>query len=286
MHIILGGTGRVGSATARALLMRGEAVTVVTRDAARAVELRNAGAQVAVADVRDVKKLREILRTGSTAFLLNPPAPPSTDTDAEERSTVASIVEALDGSGLTKVVAASTAAARPGPPPCGDLTVLFEFEEKLRAQSIPVAVNRAVYYMSNWVEMIDIVREQGKLPSFFPADFAFPMVAPEDLGEVAARRLLDSTEDTGVVHIEGPQFYTPRDVADAFSEVLGTTIEVDTIPRPKWEETFRQLGFSESAARSYTCMTGTLLDEASEWPDATERGTTSLRDYVRGKLTP
>lgn len=39
MHIVLGGTGRVGSATARALLKRGEPVTIVTRDAAHGADL-------------------------------------------------------------------------------------------------------------------------------------------------------------------------------------------------------------------------------------------------------
>ena len=104
------------------------------------------------------------------------------------------------------------------------------------------------------------------------------------VGEAAARRLLEPPDKTEIVYVEGPQFYTPRDVANALSETLNIPVEVDTIPRSRWEETFRQLGFSDSAARTYTCMTGTLLDEVSEWPSAPVRGTTGLRDYVRGKL--
>jgi uncharacterized protein YbjT (DUF2867 family) len=280
MHIIVGGTGRVGSATARALLQLGEPVTIVTRDAAHASDLADAGARVTVVDIHDVPALRDIFRSGTDAFLLNPPAAPAMDTDAVERANAAAIVEALDGSGLRKVVAASTFGARPGAP-CGDLTVLFEFEEKLRTQPIPVAVNRGAYYMSNWAGMLDTVRKGGKLPSFFPADFALPMVAPEDLGEAAARRLLEPPEKTGVCYIEGPRRYSPRDVAAAFSEVLGVPVEVEVIPRERWEESFRQLGFSERAAKTYACMTGTVLDEASRWPDEPLRGTTALGDYIR-----
>lgn len=51
---------------------------------------------------------REIFRNGKRAFLLNPPASISTDTQVEEIRAVASIVAALDGSGLEKVVAEST----------------------------------------------------------------------------------------------------------------------------------------------------------------------------------
>ncbi|MHC0053892.1 NmrA family NAD(P)-binding protein [Actibacterium sp. D379-3] len=195
MHIIVGGTGQVGSAVARALLKRGEPVTVVTRDAEHAADLAAAGAKVAVVNIRDVAALRATFRTGTRAFLLNPPADPSGDTDVEERANVAAIITALDGSDLEKVVAASTYGARAGER-CGDLTVLHELEEKLRAQPIPAAINRGAYYMSNWAGMLGPALESGKLPSFFPADLALPMVAPTDLGEAAADRLVSPADDT------------------------------------------------------------------------------------------
>lgn len=280
MHIILGGTGQVGSATAHALLKRGEPVTIVTRDADHGSDLKKAGASIAVADIRDVAGLREVLRAGTRAFLLNPPAAPAGDTDAEERANVAAIAEALDGSGLEKVVAASTYGARPGER-CGDLTVLHEFERRLKAQSIPAAINRGAYYMSNWGGMFDAVRSSGKLPSFFPANMALPMVAPQDLGEAAARRLLEPASETDLRYVEGPQHYTPRDVADAFSDALDMTVEVAVIPREAWEETFTQFGFSKAAAQSYACMTGTVVDGEVGKPGDPERGRTTLRDYIQ-----
>jgi hypothetical protein len=44
----------------------------------------------------------------SGLFMLNPPADPSTDTQAHERQTVANMLRALQGSGIKKVVAQST----------------------------------------------------------------------------------------------------------------------------------------------------------------------------------
>ena len=278
MYIVLGGTGQVGSAVARALLKRGEPVTVVTRDGKKAAALQQSGAEVAVANIRDVASIREVFRIGRRAFLLNPPADPSGDTDAEERANVNAIVDALDSSGLEKVVAASTYGARPGER-CGDLTVLHEFEERLRAQSIPAAVNRGAYYMSNWAGMLEAVEENGKLPSFFPADFKLSMVAPDDLGEAAAERLLSPVDDIDLRHVEGPRRYTPADVANAIGDTFGLSVDLDVVPREAWQSTFLQFGFSEEAAASYACMTAAVIEGEGFQPENPALGTTGLREY-------
>lgn len=276
MQIILGGTGAVGSAVARALLKRKEPVTIVTRNAGHAADLREAGAVIAEASIRDVTALRKIFQSGSRAFLLSPPAAPATDTDAVELANVTAIIEALAASGLEKVVAASTYGAHRGQR-CGDLTVLHAFEEKLRAQPIPAAINRGAYYMSNWIGM----RERGKLTSFLPADLKIPMVAPNDVGEAAAQRLLSPVSDTGLRYVEGPCHYSPNDVATAFSTALGMPVEVETIPRHAWESTFRAFGFSNKAAVAYACMTAKVVDGEIETPDDPLHGSTSLHHYIR-----
>ncbi|WP_202880480.1 hypothetical protein [Sinorhizobium medicae] len=143
-------------------------------------------------------------RRGRRAFLLNPPADTTKDTDTVERRTAANILVALEGSGLEKVVAASTGGAQPGNR-IGDLNVLWELEEGLRRQSIPAAINRGAYYMSNWDDLLDVVRRDGVLPTMFPEDTVIPMVAPRDLGEAAAERLLSSVNDVGVWYVEGPR---------------------------------------------------------------------------------
>lgn len=283
MHIVLGGTGQVGSATARALLDSGQPVTVVTRDKDRGAELEQAGAQIAEADVRDVETLRHVFRTGRRAFLLNPPADPSGDTDAVERANMTAILSALDGSRLEKVVLQSTYGAFEGDR-CGDLTILHTFEQALLVQPIPAAINRGGYYMSNWAGMAELVRETGALPSFFPPDLSIPMVAPADLGSAAARRLMSGTEDAGIEHIEGPKRYTANDVAAVFASVMKRDVEVQEIPRDALEETFRSFGLSEAAAASYACMTRRVIDGQTDTADEPVRGATSLNDYIAALL--
>lgn len=223
MHVIVGGTGHVGSATAEALLAKGEQVLVVTRNASHARACQAKGAEVMEADVNDVPSLRAALRRGRRALLLNPPADISTDTDVVERRTVQRILEALDGMALEKVVAVSTGGAQPGDR-LGDLNVLWELEEGLRRQSIPAAINRGAYYMSNWDGQLDSVRATGTLSTLFPADLAIPMVAPIDLGRAAASRLMSGLDDVGVRYVEGPRDYSSNEVADAFARALNLPV--------------------------------------------------------------
>lgn len=283
MYVILGGTGQVGSATARKLLDEGHEVTIVTRDEGHGKILKEAGAKLAVLDVHDVDALRSVFQTGKRAFLLNPPADPSSDTDKEERENVAAIVAALDGSGLEKVVAASTYGAFDGER-CGDLTVLHEFERALKKQSIPAAINRAGYYMSNWAGMVEVVKENGTLPSFFPADLLIPMVAPVDLGQAAARRLMLGIDDVGIEHIEGPERYTANDVAAAFAAQMDRKVEVLEVPRDTLEDTFRTFGLSDEAAASYACMTRRVIDGKTMPADDPIRGHVPLDAYLASML--
>lgn len=290
MHIILGGTGHVGSALVKRLLDAGEPVTLITHDPKKSGREGKAKhdvpqrAKVALADVHDVPALRKVFQQGTRLFLLNPPADPTTtDTDAEERATVKSIIEALQGTQLEKIVAESTYGAQPVQR-AGDLGILYDMEKALEAQPIPFSVIRAAYYMSNWDAALKTARDEGVIDSMFPQDFRLPMVAPQDLGELAARLMTEPAEKAGLFYAEGPEPYTPGDVAAAFSEALSKPVSVRVVPREKWEEAFKAMGFSPAAAKSYAAMTALTRDHPY-FDDAPVRGRTSLRAYVQALVS-
>ncbi len=118
--IVLGSTGHVGSGLTKELHSRGHSVTAVTRNPDT---LRGAPFAVVQADIFDTPRMRELFSRVDKAFLLNPPADPSGNTDEEERRSAEAILAAMKGSGLAHVVAQSTWGARPGHG-FGDLTTL------------------------------------------------------------------------------------------------------------------------------------------------------------------
>ena len=279
MYIIMGGTGHVGSAVAHDLLAQGQPVTIISRSAAKAPYWQQKGARVALVDVHDTAALHEVFRQGKRLFLLNPPADPSTDTDTRERESLASMLRALERSGLGKIVALSTYGAQPGSR-IGDLGVLHEMERGLAGQPVPAVILRAAYLMSNWEMSLPTAQQEGKLYTFFPPDFALPMVSPADIGRIAARLLREPTLATGVHHVEGPARYSPAEVAAAFSTALGKPVEARQIPPEQWMPTLQALGFSGTGAASMAAMTDITLRRQFALPHAPIRGTTTLRAYV------
>jgi uncharacterized protein YbjT (DUF2867 family) len=279
MYIILGGTGNVGSAVAESLLKREKEVTVLTHSPEKVSGWEEKGAKVEVVDVYDSTRLHEIFKTGKRLFLLNPPADVKKDSVAEEQRSLSSILTALENSGIEKVVAESTYGAQKGVG-IGDLGVLFEMEERLKAMNLRLEIIRAAYYMSNWAMAVESAAKEGKVYTFYPADFKLPMVSPSDIGKIAADLLIGENEETKIHYVEGPETYSSKDVADAFGKALNKTVEAVEIPKEKWLPTFKEFGFSDASARSMAKMTEITLEEIYEKPDSPVRGRTTLDEYI------
>lgn len=283
MNIILGATGNVGSSVAETLLKQGEQVTAITRNRENASDLEDKGAIVAEIDVLETDKLREVFKTGKRLFLLNPPANPSGDSVKEEKRTLHSILDALENSGIEKVVAESTYGAQCGEG-LGDLGVLYEMEEGLKRMNLPCDIIRAAYYMSNWEMSLESAKKEGKIYTFFPTDFKLPMVSPKDIGKVAADLLTDKNEATKIHYVEGPETYSSADVAAAFGKALKKNVEAVQIPQEKWLSTFKEIGFSDITARSMAKMTEITIEDKYEKPEWSIRGNTTIDEYIENLI--
>lgn len=279
MDIILGATGHVGSEVAKNLISRGENITVVTHDPDKKEAWTMRGAEVAVVDIHETEALAKLFQTGQRLFFLNPPADPSLDSVKEEKITMYSILEALKDSGIEKVVAESTYGAQPGDG-IGDLGVLQEMEEGLKELGVSTTILRAAYYMSNWDHFLESAKSESQIYTLYPLDFKIPMVAPADIGKVAAELLQAPLSSEGIYHIEGPEKYSALDVAKAFSKALGKEVTVKVLSEGEWEPWLLKMGFSQIAAESMIRMTEITLAEDYEVPSSPIRGTTTLEMYI------
>ena len=284
MNIIIGGTGHVGSEVARNLLLNDEHVMIITHSGEKISDWEEEGAEVALVDVHDSDSLHKVLMNGGELFLINPNADPKEDTVKEEKKSLYSILEALEDTPITKIVAESTYGARLGDG-IGDLGILHEMEESLKQLGIPHAIIRAAFYMSNWDAFIESAKNEGVITTMYPEDFKLPMVAPEDLGEFASKLLNSEISSSEIHYVEGPEKYSPRDVANAFSKALGKEVKVNVLKEEEWLPWLMKQGFSQAAAESMVRMTEIIISKDYEVPKFFSRGKTSLDEYIAKQIS-
>ncbi len=99
MYVILGASGNTGSIIANSLLLKGQKVRVMGRDAGRLERFVRKGAEVATANVSDAAALTKAFSGARAAYLM---LPPSSREDQERQSDA--IAKAVKESGLRYAV--------------------------------------------------------------------------------------------------------------------------------------------------------------------------------------
>ena len=284
MHIILGAAGQVGSQVVRELHRKGEPVTAVIRNRESAVPCD--GIETRVADLSDGPALREIFREGQTVFLLTPENPSSGDIIGDTRKILANYHDAIQDSGIRKIVGLSSMGAQ-HPAGTGNLVMSYLLEHAFLDIPVQQVFIRPAYYYSNWLGFAGIAQETGVLPSFLPVNLKIPMTAPSDVAGFIASVLMDSRKtESEILEITGPSLYSPADVAIVFSDIFQKPVTAHQIPPEQWKESLISAGFSGNASDNLILMTQAVIDGKAR-PEFSEekiiRLRTSLKDFLFGK---
>jgi uncharacterized protein YbjT (DUF2867 family) len=186
-YVILGATGNTGSIIADTLLLKGEKVRVIGRDASRLQRFVRKGAEAFTANVSDAAALTKAFKGARAAYLM---LVPITSREDQERESDA-IAKAVRESGLRYAVHLSSYGAHV-PQGTGPVTGLHSSEQKLNAISgLNVLHLRAAYFMENNLAAIGMIQGMGVFGHALLPDLKLPMSATRDVGNYAAQRLLD-----------------------------------------------------------------------------------------------
>jgi uncharacterized protein YbjT (DUF2867 family) len=247
--VIMGITGQVGGALARALLREGKTVRGVVRRRSKALHWENEGVELVEADIADGVALREAFGGAEGLFVMLPPNfAPSADF-REARAWAKSVTIAVRDTKPNRIVVLSSIGAQHDHG-LGLITQPHLLESSLLALPVPTAFLRPAWFMENARWDVAQARESGTISSFLhPLDKTFPMVAAEDVGRGAAELLAGKWTGQSVVEMEGPRRYSPNDLAAAFSAALGTEVVASMVPHDHWEGVFRSQGTSDPSAR-------------------------------------
>jgi uncharacterized protein YbjT (DUF2867 family) len=231
MYAITGITGHVGGATARALLTAGAPVRAVVREPEKGRAWSEEGADVAVADFTDRTALTAALAGCRGAFVMLPTI--ATFTDADYRRMADSIAAAVAASGVPHVVMLSSIGADLAEG-TGPIRWLHHLENRVREAGVLLTAIRSPHFQEKVEDVLGAATGAGVYPVFGEsADVPTPMVATRDVGAAAAHALTAPPVASEVVDLEAPS-YTERQVAEKLGALLGTTLDVVTVPRSGW----------------------------------------------------
>lgn len=215
MILLTGATGKVGSETAKALAARGAQARVLVRDPAKAAALKASGMDIAIGDVADPVTAAKAMAGVTRLLVLLPNSRYQLQLEVQ-------LVDLAKKVGVRHVVKLSSAeAAQHARSPIPKIH--WASEEHIRRSGLAWTMLRPGFFMQNLLGSARTIRENRSF-SLPMGDGATAMIDTRDIGAAAAEVLTGEGHEGNSYDITGPEVLTFRQVAERFTEALGTRI--------------------------------------------------------------
>lgn len=257
MITVMGATGHTGKKIAEALLNAGEQVRALGRSKIRLAELKDAGAEIFPGDVTDAGFLADAFHGADAVYTLLPTDRQAPDYRAEQDLQGEVIVKAIRDKGVPYVVALSSLGADllQG---TGVIEGLHAQEERLQQlDDTNVLLLRPVSFFENFYEALGVIKQEGINVDSVDSDLAIPMIATQDIADVAAKAL-KARDWKGVVVREllGQRDLSYTEATRILGERIGNPdLAYVQVSYADMAKSLVQAGLSESFANLYVAMT-------------------------------
>ncbi len=213
-HLILGGTGTVGSLVVRGLLETGETVRALTRSADRAKDLPK-GAEAVLGDLTDPGTYEKVFADYDNLFLLTANGP----TDLmeglaavnEAKRTKAKRVVHLSIHDVEKCPEAPHFASK------------IAIEQALKESGLPYTILRPNNFYQNEHWFKDAILQYGVYPQPI-GEVGLSRVDTRDIADAAVRALTEDGHLGKTYALVGPDPLTGEDCAREFGKALGKPV--------------------------------------------------------------
>ncbi|MFB9993371.1 SDR family oxidoreductase [Deinococcus oregonensis] len=221
--LVAGATGAIGSQVVRALLARGARVRVFVRSPEKVDDLPPA-VERAVGTLEDRESIVQALKGTHAAFYVSPH-------DEREEEFAEHFVSACEGAGVRLVFSGVHANGKNRLGRFIQRTIfgllMPHYRPKLRlAERVRTSdTNPVVLIPGNYFQMDEVCREE-LLAGRYPLPLGqIPRVDTRDVGEAAARVLLDTSVKSGGYALVGPESLSGEDTAASWSAALGQPVQ-------------------------------------------------------------
>jgi NAD(P)H dehydrogenase (quinone) len=247
MFAVMGVTGQVGGAVARALLAANHPVRAIVRTDEKGASWKHLGCDVAVATNTDVDAMTRAFSGVDGVFVL---MPPNYDPEPGYPQTVAAnaaVKAALLAARPPKAVVLSTVGAQVER--ANLLNNLKMTEAALGDLPLPILFLRAGWFYENTAWDLAAART-GVVKTFLqPLDHVIPMIAVEDIGTTAASLLQETWTSRRVVELEAARRYSANDIGASLSRALGHPVRMEAVAPGDWVATLQAQGVRNPTPR-------------------------------------
>jgi uncharacterized protein YbjT (DUF2867 family) len=283
-YVVTGATGNVGSAVVDYLLKQSVPVRVVIRSENKAESFRSRHVDVAIADLTDADALTKAFQGAKAVFAMNPPAVNDPDLQVAAVNVSRALASAIKAAKVERVVVLSSIGAERSSK-TGNILTAHTLEEALKTSAPQVVMVRPGSFMENWISAISAVKS-GHSPvlgsTFKKLDQKIPNIAANDIGRVVAEYLTkpnDQVDKLVIIELEGPEDYSPNDVAKVTSDVLGKTVSAAAMTEEMIRNLCNQFGWPKKTADNWIEMFEGFDDKTVRWTT----GENVVR--IKGKIT-
>jgi uncharacterized protein YbjT (DUF2867 family) len=291
MYVVTGATGNTGHVVARALLGKGAKVRAIGRSADRLQALVAQGAEPFVTDLTDVSLLAKAFEGAKAAYVMLPPNLGVPDYRAFQDGVTETIAAALRSARITHVVTLSSIGADK-PDRTGPVLGLSYLEQQLNhINGLHVLHLRPGYFMENTLSQVGVIQKMAISVGPLRPDLKLPLIATEDVGAVAADRLLRlDFHQKNTRELQGQRDISMNEVAQIIGKVIGNPgLRYTQAPDDQVLAALIQLGMSSSIARLLLDMSAALNSgymRALEPRSAENTTPTSYETFVAEKFKP
>ena len=281
MIVITTPTGQVGQHVLSGILAANRRPRVIVRDASRLSDAVRQDVDIVEGSHGDPSALDAALAGASALFWVVPPLFTAPDVEGHYLDYARVAADCIRSQSVSRLVAVSTLGYGVIPN-AGHLTAALKMDRILADSGVAYRSLANPFFMENILGQLSRILTGGvfSLPS--DADRLLPLVAAGDIGNAAARLLIDDTwvgqERQPVI---GPDRLTPRQMATVIGAALGREVRFEQTPLASYQQMLLEAGASESTAQGITDMAAAqnqgFYDE--EWRAAGCTAPTGLREW-------
>ncbi len=286
---IAAATGNIGSRTAAKIAEAGVQSILLGRDARKLEALKINDAICIATDLSDTNAVTEATAGAEALLWLVPPVSNYPSLRGSYEKVITAGVEAVKANKIKRAVAITSigAGSRDN---LGTVTYAGKIEKAFRELKVNFVALRPGYFMENFLLQTAAIKNDGYFAFTYAPDHDIPFISTNDIGDVAARYLLDdSWAGQWSRNLMGPENITLTQAAEVLSKVINKSVN------------YRQISFETAgqglinAGLSQTIQQELLeLFEALGDPDgiyATARTAedftpTTFKKFVEDKLVP